>query len=259
VSVPAVRVGDPAGSYRRRVRVVATEATTVVADLEDDFHRFRVTLHHDGERVVDVRGEGLRYPWSTCANAAAQLHELDGMPLSPRCSAVAHHADPRANCTHMFDLAGLAGAHAARGGERRQYDIELPPTVGGTTTPRLWRDGDLLLTWTLGYVAGEGRTLVDPPPSFDGAPWRGGFMRWADATLEPDAAEAAIVLRRACEIGLGRGMDLDGYDRAEQLASVMLNVCYTMRPGTIAVALRNKGTVRDFADHVDALLAYRDD
>jgi hypothetical protein len=259
VIVPAVRVGDPAGPYRRRVRMVAVEPDAVVADLEDDFHRFRVTVHHDGNRVVDVRGEGLRFPWSTCADAAGQLHELDGMPLSTRCSAVAHHGDPRANCTHMFDLAGLAVAHAARGGERRQYDVELPPTVDGRTTPRLWRDGELTLAWTLDSAPGVGRGLVDPVPPFDAAPWRGGFMRWADATLEPDEAEAAIVLRRACEIGMGRGMDLDRLERAEQLAGVMLGVCYTMRPGTIAVALRNKLTARDFAEHPDALLSYRDD
>ena len=56
------------------------------------------------------------------------------MQLSGRCLAVGDWAPPRLNCTHMFDLAGLAVAHAARqaitdiggGAERRQYDVEIP-------------------------------------------------------------------------------------------------------------------------------------
>ena len=35
------------GIYRRRIRVVATDASTVRGDLEDDFHCFGVTLEHD--------------------------------------------------------------------------------------------------------------------------------------------------------------------------------------------------------------------
>ena len=40
-------------------------------------------------------------------------------------------------------------------------------------------------------------------------------MRWADATLPEDDAECAIALRRACDIGMGRGMDLDGVPVAD--------------------------------------------
>ena len=46
---PVVRVGDPATPYRRRIRLVRVDATTVWGGLEDDFHHFEVTLHHDGE------------------------------------------------------------------------------------------------------------------------------------------------------------------------------------------------------------------
>ena len=50
------------------------------------------------------------------------------------------------------------------------------------------------------------------PSRYASAPWRGGFLRWADETFDPDEAEAVIVLRRACDIGMGRGMDLDAVD-----------------------------------------------
>ena len=244
----------PHGSYRRRLRLIITQPDVVEAALEDDFHHFTVTLRHDGSHVVAMEGGAQRWPWSTCPQAAGPLHALEGMPLSPRCLAVGEHANPKLNCTHMFDLAGLAVAHAARGGPvgtARQYDVEIPngAQFGGEADVRVSRDGELLQTWTL-----DGRSCVSPPP-FSDVPWRGGFLRWADATFEPEESEAVIVLRRACDIGMGRGMDLDQYDTAKPLEPIMLGICFTMQPENIRVALRNKDSVRDFDDNPDALLA----
>lgn len=237
------------GPYRRRIRLVRTEPGVVEAALEDDFHHFALTLRHDGERVVEIAGRAIRWPWSTCAAAVVPLRQLEGMPLSPRCTAVATGADPRANCTHLFDLAGLAVAHAARNIEARQYDAEIPRPVDRRSRVRLWRDGELGLVWEL--VDGA---VVDAPPYSD-VPWNGGFMRWAEATFGADDAEAAIVLRRACTIGSGRGMDLDVYDRAGDLEPIMSGICFTMQPGRMHESLRVKGSVRDFAARPDALLA----
>ncbi|MGZ8751508.1 MAG: DUF2889 domain-containing protein [Acidimicrobiia bacterium] len=251
-SAPVVAIGRPDGSYRRRIRMRLLDPTAVKAALEDDFHRFTVVVQHDSKVVMGISATAGRWPWSTCPAAGAQLEQLVGMELSTRCTAVAAVADPRWQCTHQFDLAGLAVAHAARDDAiDRQYDIEVPPaTEAGVQVPRLWRDGTLALKWTIGYGAG----LTAPPP-FTGAPWRGGFIKWADATLEPDAAEAAIVLRRACEIGMGRGMNLEGYGSAAELAELMTGVCYTMQPEVMPGARREIGSIRDFADHPDALLA----
>jgi Protein of unknown function (DUF2889) len=243
------------GWYRRRIRMTAPEPGVVESALEDDFHHFEVTLRHDGTTVVRVDARSVRWPWSTCPGAAVPLRALEGMALSPRCLAVGDRTDPRANCTHMFDLAGLAVAHAARvaagGATERQYDAEVPvgatlPT-GDPATVRLWRDGEPALEWTL-----VGGGIAEAP--FTAAPWRGGFFRWADTTLPTEDAEAAIVLRRACEIGMGRGMDLDAYDTADELGPMMAGICHTMQPGVMEVALRNKGSVRDFSDDADALL-----
>jgi hypothetical protein len=79
-------------------------------------------------------------------------------------------------------------------------------------------------------------------------------MRWADATLAPEEAEAAIVLRRAADIGMGRGMDLDSIPVASQLPNSMTGICHTMRPGVAEVAFRNTGSIRDFARAPDDLL-----
>ena len=106
----------------------------------------------------------------------------------------------------------------------------------------MWVDGELRLAWTLTWSG-----VVDPQPPFDDAPWKGGFMRWADATLPEEDAECAIVLRRACDIGMGRGMDLDAVPVADQLPAMMAGICHTMQPAVVHVALRNVGTIRDFA------------
>ncbi|MBV8952369.1 MAG: hypothetical protein JOZ99_15960, partial [Actinobacteria bacterium] len=131
----------------------------------------------------------------------------------------------------------------------RQYDAEIPRPVDGRSRVRLWRDGASVLEWQL--VNGA---VVDAPP-YSEVRWNGGFMRWADSTLDPDAAEAAIVLRRACTIGSGRGMDLDVYETAGDLEGIMSGVCFTMQPVRIHTARRIKGSVRDFAQDAEALLA----
>ena len=253
----------PHGAYRRRIRLVLTEGGGFDADddggvveggLEDDFHYFKVRLTHDRSVVTDVSARAIRWPWTTCPDAVDPLRSLTGMELSPRCLAVGDAADPKMHCTHMFDLAGLCVAHAARGGPvgtTRQYDVEIPHLAQGRepAVVRVWRDHELVHQWTL-----DGRSCVHPSP-FDEAPWKGGFFRWAERTLHLDDAEAAIVLRRACDIGMGRGMDLDAVDRADEMERLMAGVCFTMQPSQIRVALRHKETVRDFHDRLDAMLA----
>jgi len=247
-------VGDPTGPFRRRIRIAARPGV-VTADLEDDFHHFGVELHHDGELVVSMDASAPRYPWSTCPSAGTVLRELHGAPLSPRVTAAAEHSDPRAHCTHLFDLAALAMAHAARDTAGRcQYDAEIPTVDdAGRASVRLWRDRIPVHTWTLAFARDGRRRVVDPEP-FTVAPWHGGFMRWAEASFEPEAAEAAIVLRRACEIGLGRGMDLEAYATAGGLRPIMEGVCFSMQPERIERAVRMRGTIRDFAAAPDALL-----
>ena len=246
------------GSYRRRLRMVVTASDTtggglVEGGLEDDFHYFTVRVAHDGASVQAVTARAIRWPWTTCPAAADRLHSLEGMELSPNCLAVGDIAEPKQNCTHMFDLAGLCIAHAARGGRvgtTRQYDVEIPhqAQAGGDVVVRCDRDGEPLLTWTL-----DGRRVAAPTP-YAGAPWRRGFFRWAEETLDADAAEAAIVLRRACDIGMGRGMDLDAVERADELERIMSGVCFTMQPEQIRVALRHKETIRDFDADPEAML-----
>src|SRR5688572_16745517 len=52
-------------------------------------------------------GRAHRFPWTTCAAAVDPLRALEGTPLSTDATAAGAWTDPRANCTHLFDLAGL--------------------------------------------------------------------------------------------------------------------------------------------------------
>ena len=243
--------------YRRRILVRTVAPGEVVTDLEDDFHHFRVTLRHDGSVVESVEAESIRWPWSTCPGAAVPLRALAGAPLSVRWTHAARFAKPSLNCTHQFDAAAHAVTQAARqvdgrGRAGRQYDVEVAAvlTRGDEPAPnRLWVDGRLTLQWHMQPA----RQPIDLPPELAGSPWRGGFLRWADEHLEPDFAEQACVLRRASDIGMGRGMPLDDVPVASQLPSSMRGVCHSLQPEVAPVAFRNVGSIRDFASTPERL------
>lgn len=242
----------PYGRYRRRIRLVARDDHTVLGGLEDDQHYFTVQVEHDGVRVTAIRGESVRAPWSTCPAAGAQLQALVGTELSDRCVEVAGRTRSDQHCTHQLDVTALAIAHAARvvadGARRRQYDVVVPFGLldGERHTVTLARDGDALLAWEL-----EGGRILTPPPYSEAT---GGFARWADATLDADAAEAAVVLKRACSIGMSRGLDLDSYATLADMPGLS-PLCWSMQPDRAPVAFRNRGLIRDYDDRPDAMLA----
>jgi hypothetical protein len=227
----------------------------VVADMEDDFHRFRVELEHDGRRVVRVRGDARRFPWTECRGAATPLRALEGMPLFPSSTAVGDHTNPRANCTHLFDLAGLAVAHAHGGRTRRRYDMEVPDRDRqGRTRARLARDGDPLLDWEI-----EGTAILGPAP-FAGVAMRGaGFLTWTGRELDVELAEAAVALRRACFIAMGRARDLDDAPTAATYMDIAGGSCHSFTPGIAERATRMRGSAHDFTHRPELLLADVDD
>jgi Protein of unknown function (DUF2889) len=227
------------GAYRRRIELVTRSPSVVEGEVEDDFHHFRVSIAHEDGTVVAVDGETPRHPWSTCPDALAPLRALVGAPVTTDATAIGEHTDPRTTCTHWFDLAGLVIAQAGAGRDHRRYDIEIPDRDRkGRTTAHLARDGEPILDWDVGA-----QDVLGPDP-YTGQAMGRGFLAWANATLDPDTAEAAIVLRRGCRTSLGLLMDLDDYERASEIGHGMENTCHTFSTSVMDVAFRMKGSTR---------------
>jgi hypothetical protein len=227
------------GVYRRRIRLKA-EGQVIQGTLVDDFHDFSVTLVHDGGRISKIEGIARRIPWATCPGSALPLRLLEGMPLSRSLRSIARHTDPRAQCTHLFDLASLAVSCAASGAAEKLYELAVPDRVGTRTVATLSRDGAPQLRWQI-----DGARIEDPPP-FAGHTLGGGFSEWAETTLEPELAEAAQVLRRAATISFGRRFDFDRVPDARTFQSQAGGACFTFQPARVAEGLRLQGNVRDW-------------
>lgn len=231
--------------FRRRIELVRHGSVTagqVRAVLEDDFHHFRVALDYADGRVAAAIGEAVRFPFTACPGATGPLQALAGMALDPIAHSVMQHTDATLQCTHMFDLAGLAIALAARGDARRLYEITVPRHVDGRSHARLVRDGVPVLDWEV-----EGSTILGPAP-YAGVDMRAGLARWALTSLPAQEAEAVLALRRCALIALGRLKDIDREPHAH-----LTGRCYAQQPQRAPQAMRIVGSTWDFTDRPAAL------
>jgi hypothetical protein len=240
----------PHPTYRRRIRIT-TAPGKARADIEDDAHRYGVALVHDGARVTAIRGEGLRTPWTLCIEAARLVDRLVGMPLTSDPAAIYKYTDGTQQCTHAFDVAGLAIAHACRGTARREYDIDVPYPVmepNARKTVTVLRDGTPALQWTV-----EGGMIIAPEP-FAGRNL-GEVVRWARRALtDPDDYEAVVVARRATYISGVKTQDLDQRVSAADGGQSM-GRCWVFQPERAAVSWRIRGNTRDFTSSAAPMLA----
>ncbi|MDH3686686.1 MAG: DUF2889 domain-containing protein [Myxococcales bacterium] len=246
--VVPLRADYGAGAYRRRIRVRAREGA-IDADLEDDFHRFALRVEHDGALVTAVPAAARRYPWTTCPGAVGVLERLVGLPLTESHAAVRAYSNPRMHCTHLFDLATVAIACARRGDAGADYAVEVPDAGDGERVVRLARNGEPRLAWHLD----EMRIVPPTPAPFAGVALLGGFGDWAEAELEPSDAEAALVLRRAVFIAVGRRFEFERIASASAFEETPA-ACHSFNPGVREQALRAHGMIRNFSDRPDDLL-----
>ncbi|MGI9624557.1 MAG: DUF2889 domain-containing protein [Acidimicrobiales bacterium] len=252
-AIPALNVADfGSGLCRRRIRLAKIGDGLVVGELEDDFHHFRIELEHDGVTILRATGTPLRGPWSTCMDVAEPLRAIEGEPLSSRSTAIGEYAEATRNCTHLFDLTGLAVAHASRDVDVRQYDLAMTDPVDEHNELALWRDGELLIYWKL-----DGPEIV-APAEWVGVPLQSKFIPWAEENLDEDVAEAAIALRRMLHISMGRGFDLDATESAAEHLDGPVGRCHTYQPEVLVGAIRSSGSVRDFTQPEDGAMLLAD-
>lgn len=240
--------GFGAGALRRRIRLVAAPGA-VRAGIEDAYHSFRLVLRHDGARILALEPGFRRVPLTTCPGAGAPLQRFIGTALDTPGAELVAREDPRGHCTHLHDLTILAMAHARRGGAR-QYDVAVPDEADGPVWSTLHRDGVEVLRW---------RTLdariVEPGP-LEGRPLLRGFARWATATFDGDALEAAFVLHKGYFVSRARPWNVEASaGRPVAHHTIMRGACFSYSEPQMSVAIRNTGTSIDTSDAATPLLA----
>ncbi len=243
------------GRLRRLIDLRHESPNFVVAWMEDDFHHFGVSLEHRSGIVTDIRMAAPRSPWVTCPGAVEPLRELIGKPLQRRASDIGQLLDMRQQCTHVFDLSGLAMAHAAQQRPDRRYqaivqDREVLKWNGpfpqfGPTTATLLCDGQQVMFWQIdqGYISGPG--------PYSSQSLEQGFRAWTE-TLDEELAEYATILRRAQLVAGGRAIDHDQWESAGSYVSTPL--CYSFQPERSLQAKRNVGSTRDYSESTEAML-----
>jgi hypothetical protein len=150
-----------------------------------------------------------------------------------RLEAFAAPAEKAANCTHLYDLAVLAAAHAGDA-EPLVYDILVGDPVATRRRMELRRDGAPVISWV--EEAGRltepseiaGLTLMD-------------MGRWL-VGLDPVRQEEARLLRWGALVAQGRTIPMT----EQSDASSMPPSCYTFQPER-AVLARRVGEIRDFS------------
>lgn len=239
------------GVSRRRIRLTG-EPGRVLGELEDNPHGMRCTIEHDGRKVTAVASEFIRIPLTTCLSAGEPLKEIVGTPVGSDFSTFFRGGRARLNCTHMFDLAWLATAHAARGEIVRDYEIEVPDEIGGVPIcARLRMNGNLLLEWIIS------KAVIQSPEALRGRHLFQGFTSWAVAHHEGDALEALMVLQKGCFVAQARRFSAPPGALGAAEKAVNTGLCHGFAAERIDVATRFGDNMRDFTQHPERLLKYQ--
>jgi hypothetical protein len=221
---------DQLPGFRRRFRITP-RIGCVRSEVEDDYHHMAVTVHHDGKIAAAVEPQMQRAPWTTCPGAVAKLQEtFAGVALA----AFAARGEKRENCTHLYDLAILAAAHALDG-DALVYDILVSDPADGQRRVELRRNGAAVLGW----VDAKGK-IVSPAELAGVALDK--MRPWIDS-LDAPQREAARLLQWGSMIAHGRGRPLENQSDAARLG---VGMCYTFQPQRVASAQRI-GIIRDFS------------
>lgn len=221
---------DNTPGFWRRLRVTPADGA-VCSQLEDDFHCMSVTVHHRDGFAVSIEPQIHRAPWTTCPGAEATLTQtFRDLPLSKFAEQA---GQKRQNCTHLFDLAVLAAAHAADS-ETQIYDILVSDPVAGERSAEIRRNGELVLHW-------KDKAFVLSWPEELAGQRLDKLRQWIDRQDEA-TQEAARLLQWGMMLAHGRTIPLA--DQSD--ASKMPSNCYTFQPERARRA-RRVGEIIDFS------------
>jgi Protein of unknown function (DUF2889) len=220
---------DSLPGYRRRF-VITPQSDQVRCELEDDFHRMEVVIHHEAGIALKIDAYTLRAPWNTCPNAVAQVQKtFVGLPLDK----FAARGEAKLNCTHLHDLAVLGATHA-HDDAPLSYDVLVSDPVADRAQAELRRNGEPILKWTL-----QNMHIIEP------AELAGTMlleMRTLLASMDASTQEAMRILRWAAVVARGRIIPFE----QQSNASTMPASCFTFQPGNKEHAFRI-GQSKDFS------------
>lgn len=220
---------DQMPGFRRRFRITPGSGQ-VRCEVEDDYHRMNVTVHHDADVATHIKAELLRAPWTTCPGAVAQVEQtFAGVPLRE----FAARGGKKANCTHLYDLALLAADHA-HDQTTTVYDILVSDPLEGGRSAVLRRNGATVMAWKE-----QGGNIVEPAEMAGLTIWT--LNPWIE-TLTPPMQEAARLLRWGAMLAHGRMIPME----KQSDASRMPPNCYTFQPAR-AVEAKRVGLIKDFS------------
>jgi len=239
------------GVFRRKIRLTR-ETDFILGELEDDFHAFKVKVYFDTMSITAIESEAVRFPLSTCSEASKPLLQLIGTPLTKSSRLASVLADPRTNCTHLFDLVGLSVAHTQREEKERLYEVSVPDVINGKTCLAICCNGREVLS----LETEDG--VVTQPRFYQGQNIARGFSRWILDNLSGDEQEAALILHRARFVSLARMANLDEVQESNDAPgrALPLGVCYTYSENVFQRAKRNLGSSRDFTGAQEELLKF---
>ena len=191
-----------------------------------------VEVVHDGETATEILPAMRRAPWTTCPGAEAQLKDtFTGVKLADFPS----RGQKKANCTHLYDIAQLAAAHAADPAPA-VYDILVSDPEDGKRRAELRRGENCLIGWT------ERNFEVLEPEELRGMNLAGDLTPWV-GERPPEIREAARLLRWGTMLANGRTIPLE----EQSDATKMPPNCYTFQPERAVIAER-VGLIRDFSE-----------
>jgi len=238
------------GTFRRRLQL-SIDPRHASIDLEDGNHAFRMVLRHDGERITAIESNILRHPFTTCTEAGRSLQGLVGQPLETTRD-VRRLLEPRVNCTHLTDMAGLAVAHVREDALRRLYDIAVDDERDGRTRARIVCDGQTVHDWVIV------RHAVVEPDAHAGRPLLQGFYAWARVAFTGLALEAAVMLQRGYFVAQSRRVIVSPASEYPAITDGLPDgLCYSYSTPAVQRAQRIDGSIRDFTNDADALLRFK--
>ena len=220
---------DSLPGYRRRF-IITPQPGQVRSELEDDYHRMEVVIHHEAGVAVAIDAFTLRAPWNTCSDAVAQVRKTFlGVPLNT----FGARGEAKLNCTHLHDLAVLGAAHVDDD-TPLIYDVLVSDPVADRAHAELRRNGKAILNWTL-----ENMQIVEPT-ELAGTMLMD--MRALLASMDAPTQEITRILRWASVVARGRIIPFE----QQSNASTMPASCFTFQSGNKEHAFRI-GHAKDFS------------